>query len=81
MWRIVVASRDAISLGAGVTLLPPEQTMSVAAAVQGHRETHHPTQYNVPESPLILKVELSLATDKKVQLFVSPINLLTLTVA
>lgn len=34
-------------------------------AVQCHRETHHPTMFNVPEAPLFAFIELDMSTDKK----------------
>ncbi|XP_047001588.1 39S ribosomal protein L1, mitochondrial [Schistocerca americana] len=34
-------------------------------AVQCHRETHHPTMYNVPDAPLFAFIELDMSTDKK----------------
>lgn len=35
-------------------------------AVSCHRETHHPTMYNVPNAPLIAKIELDMRAEKKV---------------
>ncbi|XP_044729005.1 50S ribosomal protein L1 [Chrysoperla carnea] len=34
-------------------------------AVSCHRETHHPTMYNVPNAPLIAKIELDMRAEKK----------------
>ncbi|KAL2714778.1 50S ribosomal protein L1 [Vespula squamosa] len=38
---------------------------TVEEAVQCHRETHHPTQLNCPNSEIIAKIELNLETEKK----------------
>lgn len=37
---------------------------SVAEAIQCHKETHHPTMYNVPNAPLIAYVELNMQGEK-----------------
>lgn len=37
---------------------------TVAEAVQFHRETHHPTAYNNPNSPLIAHIELNMQGEK-----------------
>lgn len=34
-------------------------------AVQCHRETHHPTMYNVPDAPLKVVIELNMQGEKK----------------
>ncbi|XP_058451567.1 large ribosomal subunit protein uL1 [Malaya genurostris] len=37
---------------------------SVDEAVQCHRETHHPTMYNVPNAPLYAHIELNMQAEK-----------------
>lgn len=41
---------------------------TVAEAIQAHRETHHPTQYNRPDDPLIVKIELYMQAEKKTRM-------------
>ncbi|XP_063227200.1 large ribosomal subunit protein uL1m [Bacillus rossius redtenbacheri] len=41
------------------------RTYSFVEAVLCHKETHHPTVYNVPDAPLTVTFELDLSTDKK----------------
>ncbi|XP_071442972.1 large ribosomal subunit protein uL1m [Hetaerina americana] len=36
-----------------------------AEALRCHRQTHHPTVYNVPDSPLNVTIELDMRTEKK----------------
>ncbi|XP_039968898.1 39S ribosomal protein L1, mitochondrial [Bactrocera tryoni] len=38
---------------------------TVADAIQCHRETHHPSMYNVPNAPLIVDIELDMRAEKK----------------
>ncbi|XP_067617324.1 large ribosomal subunit protein uL1 [Eurosta solidaginis] len=38
---------------------------TVAEAIQCHRETHHPTIYNVPNAPLNVHIELDMQAEKK----------------
>lgn len=38
---------------------------SIADAIKAHQESHHPTLYNVPDAPLIAKVELYMQAEKK----------------
>ena len=45
------------------------QVYDLEEAIDCHRETHHPTQYNAPDAPVDLNIELSLATNKKVMYF------------
>lgn len=37
---------------------------TTAEAIQCHRETHHPTMYNHPNSPLLVNVELNMKGEK-----------------
>ncbi|ALC46210.1 mRpL1, partial [Drosophila busckii] len=37
---------------------------SVAEAIQCHRETHHPSMYNVPNAPLNVEIELNMQGEK-----------------
>ncbi|XP_005186410.1 large ribosomal subunit protein uL1m [Musca domestica] len=37
---------------------------TVAEAIQCHRETHHPTMYNEPNSPLVVHIELNMKAEK-----------------
>lgn len=37
---------------------------TVAQAIQFHRETHHPTMYNVPNAPIFAEIELNMQGDK-----------------
>ncbi|KAH8316020.1 hypothetical protein KR074_007630 [Drosophila pseudoananassae] len=37
---------------------------SVAEAIQCHRETHHPSMYNVPNAPLNVDIELNMQGEK-----------------
>ncbi|XP_017036969.1 large ribosomal subunit protein uL1m [Drosophila kikkawai] len=37
---------------------------SVAEAIQCHRETHHPSMYNVPRAPLNVDIELDMQAEK-----------------
>ncbi|KAL7729255.1 hypothetical protein ACLKA6_009708 [Drosophila palustris] len=37
---------------------------TVAEAIQCHRETHHPSMYNVPNAPLNLEIELNMQGEK-----------------
>ncbi|XP_037953505.1 50S ribosomal protein L1 [Teleopsis dalmanni] len=37
---------------------------SVAEAIQCHRETHHPTIYNVPNAPLEVNIQLNMQAEK-----------------
>lgn len=37
---------------------------SVAEAIQCHRETHHPTMYNLPNAPLNIEIELNMQAEK-----------------
>ncbi|KAH8283941.1 hypothetical protein KR054_005496 [Drosophila jambulina] len=37
---------------------------SVAEAIQCHRETHHPSMYNVPRAPLNVDIELNMQAEK-----------------
>ncbi|KAH8416685.1 hypothetical protein KR222_007071 [Zaprionus bogoriensis] len=37
---------------------------TVAEAIQCHRETHHPSMYNVPNAPLSIEVELNMQGEK-----------------
>jgi len=37
---------------------------SVQEAIQCHRETHHPSMYNVPNAPLNLDIELNMQAEK-----------------
>jgi hypothetical protein len=41
------------------------QSMSLADAVQFHRETNHPSVYNSPEALITMKVELDMQLQKK----------------
>nr|CAG4647161.1 EOG090X089S [Megafenestra aurita]SVE92466.1 EOG090X089S [Megafenestra aurita] len=41
------------------------RSISLADAVQFHRETHHPTCYNSPDSLITMKVELDMKLEKK----------------
>ncbi|XP_053945565.1 39S ribosomal protein L1, mitochondrial [Anastrepha ludens] len=38
---------------------------TVAEAIQCHRETHHPSMYNLPNAPLNIKIELDMQAEKK----------------
>ncbi|XP_004523172.1 39S ribosomal protein L1, mitochondrial [Ceratitis capitata] len=38
---------------------------TVAEAIQCHRETHHPSIYNVPNAPLNVEIELDMQAEKK----------------
>ncbi|XP_011194282.1 39S ribosomal protein L1, mitochondrial [Zeugodacus cucurbitae] len=38
---------------------------TVAEAIQCHRETHHPSMYNVPNAPLNVDIELDMRAEKK----------------
>ncbi|XP_011202806.2 39S ribosomal protein L1, mitochondrial [Bactrocera dorsalis] len=38
---------------------------TVANAIECHRETHHPSMYNVPNAPLIVDIELDMRAEKK----------------
>ncbi|XP_020811283.1 uncharacterized protein LOC110186440 [Drosophila serrata] len=37
---------------------------SVSEAIQCHRETHHPSMYNVPKAPLNVDIELNMQAEK-----------------
>lgn len=37
---------------------------TVAEAIQCHRETHHPSMYNVPNAPLNVDIELNMQGEK-----------------
>jgi len=37
---------------------------TVAEAIQCHRETHHPSMYNVPNAPLNVEIELNMQGEK-----------------
>lgn len=37
---------------------------TVAEAIQCHKETHHPTMYNVPNAPVIAHIELNMQGEK-----------------
>lgn len=37
---------------------------SVDEAIQAHRETHHPSMYNVPDAPVNVEVELNMQGEK-----------------
>lgn len=37
---------------------------TVAEAIQCHRETHHPSMYNVPNAPLTVEIELNMQGEK-----------------
>ncbi|XP_055905393.1 39S ribosomal protein L1, mitochondrial [Eupeodes corollae] len=37
---------------------------TVAEAIQCHRETHHPSMYNVPNAPLNVEIELNMQAEK-----------------
>lgn len=39
-----------------------------AEAIQCHRETHHPTIYNVPNAPLIAEIELNMKAEKGIKM-------------
>lgn len=40
------------------------RTYSVQEAIECHRETHHPTMYNVPNAPLTVQIELNMQGEK-----------------
>lgn len=37
---------------------------TVAEAIECHREVHHPTMYNLPNSPIIVHIELNMKGEK-----------------
>lgn len=37
---------------------------TVTEAIQCHRETHHPSMYNVPNAPLTVEIELNMQGEK-----------------
>lgn len=37
---------------------------TVLEAIQCHRETHHPSMYNVPNAPLTVEIELNMQGEK-----------------
>lgn len=41
------------------------RVFSFAEAVQGHRETHHPSMYNEPDADLTVRIELNFVAEKQ----------------
>jgi large subunit ribosomal protein L1 len=37
---------------------------SIEEAIESHRETHHPTMYNVPDAPLNVEIEVNMQAEK-----------------
>lgn len=37
---------------------------SVQEAIQCHRETHHPSMFNVPDAPLVAEIEINTQAEK-----------------
>lgn len=41
---------------------------SISEAIEMHRETHHPTIYNMPDAPLYMSLELNMNLEKVLHL-------------
>lgn len=40
----------------------------IEEAINCHKETHHPTMYNVPDAPLNISIELNMQGEKKTKM-------------